>query len=39
MFWIEENGKMANDWHYDKIKHIEGEKKYRVMWEVTLVKP
>lgn len=37
MFWKQEDGTMANQWHYDKIKHIKGEKKYKVLWEVEVV--
>lgn len=38
LFWREDDGTRANHWHWDLIKHIKGEKKYRCLWEVELIK-
>lgn len=36
LFHKKEDGSMANEWHYDLIKHVKGEKKYKCLWEVEL---
>lgn len=34
LFWTDKGGTMANSWHYDLIKHVQGEKKYKCLYEV-----
>ncbi len=38
MFWIQKDGKIANQSHYDKIAHLPEAVRYKSMWEVELVK-
>lgn len=38
MFWKQKDGTIANSWHWDDIKHIKGEKKYKCLYDIELIK-
>lgn len=37
MFWKQEDGTIANQWHYDLVAHLPAAVRYLSMWEVEVV--
>lgn len=37
MFWTQDDGKIANEWHYKKIAHLPYDKRYLALYETKVV--